>query len=97
MTEVSDLDKKVEEIKKEEVQDMPVEVKCLCVHGKCKEGESECHGGCDSGWSGPHCDTPNKEKLDNVNVDQGKDFTQDSLYKPQQTSEQRITGPSLEE
>jgi len=97
MTEVSDLDKKVEEIKKEEVQDMPVEVKCLCVHGKCKEGESECHGGCDSGWSGPHCDTPNEEKLDNVNVDQGKDFTQDGLYKPQQTSEQRITGPSLEE
>jgi hypothetical protein len=34
------------------------EVKCLCVHGKCRKGEATCSGACDKGWSGRHCDTP---------------------------------------
>lgn len=34
------------------------EVKCLCVHGKCRKGEAKCDGTCDKGWSGRHCDTP---------------------------------------
>jgi len=39
------------------------EVKCLCVHGICKKGESECSGRCLDGWSGPHCDTPGRTQL----------------------------------
>jgi hypothetical protein len=39
-------------------------VECLCVHGGCREGEATCDGACESGWSGPHCDTPvSDEKL----------------------------------
>lgn len=38
-------------------QNIP-EVKCLCVHGKCRKGEATCSGACDKGWSGRHCDTP---------------------------------------
>ena len=41
------------------------EVKCLCKHGKCRKGESQCSR-CDKGWTGrPLCDvkvdeTPSK-------------------------------------
>ena len=62
MTDQGDLEKKVVQIKKEEMKKMDKqqkpEVKCLCVHGKCRKGEATCSGACDKGWSGRHCDTP---------------------------------------
>lgn len=58
------------------------QVECLCVHGTCMKGESKCNR-CDSGWSGPHCDTPTTdETLQAVNQNEKKDFTDDGLYQP---------------
>lgn len=45
-------------------------VKCLCVHGKCKDGEIYCNK-CDLGWSGRLCDI--KEDAKNINNNEGED------------------------
>ena len=71
------------------------EVKCLCVHGKCRKGEATCSGACDKGWSGRHCDTPSAQTLKNVVNDGSKDYTRDGLYKPKQISDERMTGGDL--
>lgn len=41
-------------------------VKCLCVHGKCNKGSSQC-ARCDDGWEGVLCDS--KIRAENINVD----------------------------
>ena len=71
-------------------------IKCLCVHGKCRKGESTCEGPCERGWSGKHCDTPSAEKLKSVIADVSRDFTRDGLYRPKQISEDRKTGGDLD-
>lgn len=50
-TEVSDLEAAIDPVE-------TIEVQCLCAHGPCRQGQSTCSGRCDSGWTGPHCDTP---------------------------------------
>jgi len=82
MTETSELEAKVEKSLEEEKPAEPKEVECLCVHGTCKAGQSECSGRCLTGWSGPHCDTPSESELKNVNRDDDKDYTKDGLYRP---------------
>lgn len=63
MTQMSELDQKVYDMT---MKDIAVKIECLCVHGTCKKGpsgeyiESSCSGRCLTGWSGPHCDTPDK-------------------------------------
>lgn len=57
MTQTSELERQVRE---KTMGDAPARVECLCVHGKCKAGESECSGRCLTGWSGPHCDIPDE-------------------------------------
>lgn len=94
MTEKSELEASVEKL---EPQEQPKEhVECLCVHGTCNEGESECHGRCESGWTGKHCDVPAERKVENVNEDKQKDYTKDGLYRPKQISDQRMTGEAKE-
>lgn len=61
-------------------------VECLCAHGKCDEGKSTCNGYfCESGWSGPNCDTPDSRNDDApiVHAEQQKDVTPDGVYRPQ--------------
>lgn len=39
----------------------------MCIHGKCREGQSTCDGNCDKGWIGDDCEIPFEEdKLKNV-------------------------------
>lgn len=65
---------------------------CECVHGFCEAGSRTCHR-CDSGWQGPHCDTPTSdETLENVNKAHDGDYTADGLYQPRQGSGERKTG-----
>ena len=33
-------------------------VKCKCVYGKCRHGESICRRACDDGWKGEYCSLP---------------------------------------
>lgn len=84
MTAKSDLEAKVEEQKHEEAEKHEdKQVKCLCVHGTCNDGEAECSR-CEGGWTGTYCDTPVRGgQLENVNKNQEKDFTKDGLYRPQ--------------
>lgn len=41
MTEQSELEKKVEEIQPQD-EKAPEKIECLCVHGTCAEGQSNC-------------------------------------------------------
>jgi len=60
-TDLSDLEAQVKSLQAD-LLILPEEpVKCLCVHGSCSEGETQCSGGCSRGWTGPHCDTPTSE------------------------------------
>lgn len=62
------------------------------MHGTCREGESECSGGCKAGYSGVYCDVPTSDDvLSHVNQNKKKDYTGDGLYRPQQISDQRMT------
>lgn len=92
----SDLEEKVEEARAPEIAAVEEkEVKCLCVHGSCNEGESSCNGGCENGWTGTYCDTPVAgPELEHVNKNPENDVTKDGLYRPQQISDQRMTGPA---
>lgn len=60
--EKSDLEKKVTKIK-DALSKLDKETLCLCVHGKCKDGEEECSGGCDQGWTGKYCSTPAQKEV----------------------------------
>ena len=67
-------------------------LRCLCVHGTCREGEQECSGGCKEGYGGVYCDVPTSDDvLKHVNKNKKKDYTGDGLYRPQQISDQRMT------
>ena len=66
-------------------------VKCLCVHGKCRQGQATC-AQCDSGWKGNYCDVPRSPAQAHVNKNKKRDFTKDGLYRPQQIDDQRLTG-----
>lgn len=86
MIEKSELEKELFEDRKKLYKDeIKPKVECLCVHGTCKEGESECSGRCDSGWTGRYCDVPDagEEKMMHINRRQKRDYTSDGLYKPQ--------------
>ena len=63
MTEKSDFEKKVEYLKPAEAK-TETKVRCLCVHGKCKEREQECTKPCESGWTGIYCDMPSSKSND---------------------------------
>lgn len=63
MTEKSDFEKKIEQLMPAEAK-TETKVRCLCVHGKCKEGEGECNKPCDSGWAGVYCDVPSSKSND---------------------------------
>lgn len=82
-TRESDLEAEVQKVRAaEKAAAVSEAVRCECVHGSCRAGEATCSR-CERGWTGPHCDTPTSdETLQNVNVDQGKDFTSDGLYQP---------------
>jgi hypothetical protein len=70
MIEKSELEKELFEDRKKLYKDeIKPKVECLCVHGTCKEGESECSGRCDSGWTGRYCDVPDagEEKMMHIN------------------------------
>lgn len=92
MTENDDFEDEVKNIRQEsEKSHKPV--KCLCVHGKCREGQSTCDGNCDKGWIGDNCEIPFEvEKLKNVNKNKKKDISKDGGYKPQRISNNRMTG-----
>lgn len=49
---------KQQSVKPEPIKTVVV-VKCECVHGTCKKGESKCNK-CEVGWHGILCDVPNK-------------------------------------
>jgi hypothetical protein len=90
MTEKSELERQLEQVMPTEVT--AGKVSCLCVHGTCREGEAECSGGCQSGYTGVYCDAPTSDDvLKHVNKNKHKDYTGDGLYRPQQISEQRLT------
>jgi len=90
MTDKSELEQRVENTMHTEMS--KEKAKCYCVHGTCREGESECSGGCKDGWSGVYCDVPTSEDvLKHVNMNKKKDFTRDGLYRPQQISDQQLT------
>lgn len=55
------------------------EVKCLCVHGKCRDGESECYK-CDQGWTGKLCDI----KKDTSNINSQEEDTKSRLFNKKQ-------------
>ena len=85
MTEKSELEKEIIENRKKQYGDqLKPKVQCLCVHGTCRENESECSGRCDSGWTGRYCDVPDagQEKMMHINRRQKRDFTSDGLYRP---------------
>ena len=88
-TEVSELEQKIEELVPPEKK----EVKCLCAHGPCHEGQETCSGRCDSGWTGPHCDTPlvRNEKVGIVHTEPTKDYTKDGFYRPQAAGDELKT------
>ena len=46
-----------------EAEDGTNAVKCLCVHGSCKQGESRCKSPCDPGWRGTLCDMPKQSAM----------------------------------
>jgi hypothetical protein len=73
MTEMSELERVVHD---KTMKDTQRKVECLCVHGTCGKGGSECSGRCLTGWSGPHCDIPDKNNLKSIN-DRTKDYTKD--------------------
>ena len=50
-----------ESLKKVDAEAQKAPVVCLCVHGKCKQGETRCTK-CDVGWSGTLCDIPEQRK-----------------------------------
>lgn len=83
-TTTSDLENKIQETRNEEQKEAAKEaVPCQCVHGTCAVGSLMCSH-CDSGWTGPHCDTPTTDETTrNVNQNEKKDYTDDGLYQPQ--------------
>lgn len=97
MTESSELESRVEEGLEKEKPEEPKKVECLCGHGGCREGESTCSGRCPSGWSGPHCDTPDSSRMSQVNRDQAKDYTKDGLYRPQAITEQHAAAQDAQQ
>ena len=84
MIDKSELEQQLE---KRSPTETVAKVECLCVHGTCREGEPVCQGGCESGWRGPHCDTPAQEQLRNVNRNRQRDYTSGGLYRPQQIND----------
>ena len=91
MVERSDMEQKLEESRQQE--QAPLKVECQCVHGTCPEGESRCSS-CESGWTGPNCDTPTDAERHQVNRNGKRDYTGDGLYRPQQISDQGPSTPS---
>ena len=64
----------------------------MCIHGKCREGQSTCDGNCDKGWIGDDCEIPFEEdKLKNVNKGGKKDTSTDGAYKPKKNSNSRMS------
>jgi len=96
MTQKSELEAEVERSRQAEAAAQAAKkVRCLCVQGTCREGESECHGGCNNGWTGTYCDVPTSAaELQHVNTNQKNDYTRDGLYRPQQISEERVASPA---
>lgn len=79
--ENSDKKKLIDEIKEDKKK--KVEVKCLCVHGKCNEGEELCNR-CDSGWKGKLCDI----QLNPVNINNnGKRLVRDKTTKKSESDD----------
>lgn len=91
-TELSDLDEQIEKHRRAAVE-AEQKIKCLCVHGTCREGQAACTGSCESGWTGNYCDVPSNSAKATVNKNRRKkDFTKDGLYRPMQIQEERRTG-----
>jgi len=88
MTDKSELERQIDASRAADYEKLEKQsVRCLCVHGSgCNVGEHECAGSCESGWTGPYCDTPKDEALySNVQVGANrnkKDYTGDGLYRP---------------
>ena len=59
-----------------------VQAKCLCVHGECAQGDSECSK-CYSGWTGRLCDIPNDLKTGTGGLNPGLiEDDEDEIFNP---------------
>ncbi|CDW81429.1 laminin subunit alpha-like [Stylonychia lemnae] len=67
------------------IKEQQKNITCLCVHGKCLDGEKYCYK-CDNGWAGKLCDL--KSDSSNINQDKGEDKIS---YKKRITDGSRLT------
>lgn len=64
----------------------------MCIHGKCREGQSTCDGNCDKGWIGDDCEIPFEEdKRKFIKKGRYKYTLKDGAYKPKKNSNSRMS------
>lgn len=74
-----------------------VQAKCLCVHGECAYGDSECSR-CYTGWTGRLCDIPSDIKQGQRGMNPGliEDDEDDDIFNPRKIrdSDQTYQAPN---